>query len=252
MHKEALLIASKTNPEYWNRVWGKPSELKLPSRLLINNLNVMRLLKSHIKPGSRYIEIGCAPGKMLAWVAKVLGANATGLDYSEVGIARCKDLCEALSLKIDFHCQDFSEHNLQLESFDYVTSFGLIEHFDDPTLLVKWHVDLLKPGGLALITISNYDGFYGLIQKWCDPANIALHNLNIMTPVVLKSLVNNSEVSSVKAYHFGKIDPLILSLEKKMQIHYVKIINIFLNGIGILQPMVFAKIAPMLVLEVRK
>lgn len=252
MYKVPLTEDCKTNQEYWNRVWGIPFELKLPSRLFVNNLNIMRLIKSHVKPGSRYIEIGCAPGKMLAWVSKALGINATGLDYSEVGITKCKRLFEALSLEIDLHCVDFCKHDLPLESFDFVTSFGLIEHFDDPTLLVKRHIDLLKPGGMALITIPNYGGLYGKIQKWCDPANIALHNLNIMSPKALESLVNRSTVSNVRAYRFGRIDPLILSLEKRMPVYWVKLINVSLNGIGLLQPIVLAKIAPMLVLEVRK
>ena len=218
----------------------------------LNSLNIMQLVKSHVKPGSRYIEIGCAPGRMLAWVSKNLGATTTGLDYSEVGIAKCKRLLKVLSLEIDLHCVDFFEHNLPLESFDCVASFGLIEHFDDPTLLVKKHIDLLKPGGTALIAIPNYGGLYGDIQKWCDPENIALHNLDIMSPKSLESLVNRSKVSSIRAYHYGRIDPLILSFEKKFPVFLVKLLNVFLNGIGLLQPIVIAKIAPMLVLEVRK
>jgi len=71
----------------------------------------------------------------------------------------------------------FFEHNLPPESFDFVTSFGLIEHFDDPTLLVKEQIDLLKPNGMALITIPNYGGIYVSVQEWCDPENIALRNL---------------------------------------------------------------------------
>lgn len=252
MYKELLTENCKTNQEYWNRVWKSSLEIDLPSLLFVNSLNMMRLLKSHVKPGSQYIEIGCAPGKMLAWVSRILGASATGLDYSEVGIAKCKRLLEALSLEIDLYCVDFFEHKLSLASFDCVASFGLIEHYDDPTLMVKSHIDLLKPGGTALIAIPNYGELYGNIQKWCDPENIALHNLNIMSPKGLESLVNRLTVSSVKAYHYGRIDPLILSLEKKLPAYWVKIVNILLNGIGLLQPIIIAKIAPMLVLEVRK
>ena len=73
-----------------------------------------------------------------------------------------------------------------------------------------------------------------------------------MTPYALESLVNISSVSSASAYYFGKIDPLILSLEKRMPIYLVKIINATLNGIGLLQPIVFEKLAPTIVLEVRK
>ena len=252
MHIEPFAETQKTNQDYWNGVWGIPVKMELPSILLVNSLNIMRLLKSHVKPRSKYVEIGCAPGKMLAWVSKVLRTNSSGLDYSEVGITKCKHLFEALNLDIDLYCVDFTEHKVPLEQFDFVTSFGLIEHFEDPALLVKQHIDLLKPNGMAIITIPNYGGIYGRVQKWCDPENIDLHNLNIMTTQALESLVDRSKVSDVRAYYFGKIDPLILSLEKKMPVYCVKLINILLNGIGLLQPIVLSSIAPLLVLEVRK
>jgi hypothetical protein len=73
-----------------------------------------------------------------------------------------------------------------------------------------------------------------------------------MSPDALKSLVNPASVSSVRAYYFGKIDPLILSFEKKIPIHLVKLINPTLNGIGLLQPIIFENLAPTIVLEVRK
>ena len=131
MHIDSLINKDKTNQKYWDRVWGVSHKLKIPSRLLVNNLNLMQLIKSKVQQNSKYIEIGCAPGKMLAWVSKVLEVDASGIDYSGVGINRCKCLFEALNLKIDLHETDFFEHSLPLASFDFVTSFGLIEHFDN-------------------------------------------------------------------------------------------------------------------------
>jgi 2-polyprenyl-3-methyl-5-hydroxy-6-metoxy-1,4-benzoquinol methylase len=106
---------------------------------------------------------------MLAWVSKVLRVDSSGIDYSEVGINRCKGLFEALNLKIDLHHTNFFEHSLPIASFDFVTSFGFIEHFDNPKVAVKYHIDLLKPGGMALITIPNYGGIYGKIQNGVIP-----------------------------------------------------------------------------------
>ena len=252
MDKNDVMRHAKTSQSYWNLKWMSTFGKKTPSILIINNLNIMRLIKSKVKPRSQYIEVGCAPGNMLAWVSKTLETNSTGIDYSEVGIIKCKCLFEILSLEIDLHCIDFFEHNLPLESFDFVTSFGLIEHFDDPSLVVKNHVDLLKSGGTALISIPNYGGIYGHIQKWCDPDNLKTHNLKIMNIKSLKHLTSDLNVQSVKVYYFGKIDPLILSLEKKLPIPVVKVINIILNGIGLLQPLIINIFAPMLVLEIQK
>ena len=252
MNKNLVMKNAKTSQSYWNLKWMSTFGQNTPSILIVNNLNIMRLIKTKVKPRSRYIEIGCAPGNMLAWVSKTFKTNSTGLDFSEVGVTKCKCLFEILSLEIDLHCVDFFEHNLPLESFDLVTSFGLIEHFDDPSLVVKNHVALLKSGGTTLISIPNYGGIYGHIQKWCDPNNLETHNLKIMNVKSLKHLANDLNVQSVKVYYFGKIDPLILSLEKKIPIPVVKIINIILNGFGLLQPIIINIFAPMLVLEIKK
>lgn len=247
-----LNIGGLTNINYWNRLWSKSDPIKPISILIVNHLNIIRLLKKHVRFGDRYIEIGCAPGKFLAWAQKKFQLNAEGLDYSDVGINQCKRLFVNNDLFIPLHCVDFFNNSLPMGSFDCVTSFGLIEHFDDPILIVSKHIDLLKPGGLALITLPNYGGVYGKIQKWCDPENIAMHNLKIMNPSSLEQLVNSASVTHIKAYYYGSVDPLILSLERKMPILLVKVINLLLNSFGLVQPFVISKLAPMLVLEVKK
>ena len=144
-------------------------------------LNLTRLLKKFVLPGNRYLEIGCAPGKLLAWVRSELHATVAGLDYSEAGIAQCRTLFTALQLEAELYCADLFNHEIPAESFDIVASFGVVEHFNDPRPAVRKHIELVRPGGVALIAIPNYGGLYGILQKWCDKENLALHNLDIMT-----------------------------------------------------------------------
>ena len=81
-------IGRKTEQAHWDAAWQLPIKARLPSRHNAGVLNVTRLFEWHVRPSFRYIEIGCAPGKILAWVASVLKAEAAGLDYSEIGIAK--------------------------------------------------------------------------------------------------------------------------------------------------------------------
>src|SRR5262245_8347127 len=177
----------KTGVEHWNKAWSSPVRLRLPSRLNVGVLNLTRLLRKCVKPGDRYLEIGCAPGKLLAWVASVLKARASGIDYWEAGIAQCPQLFSAVGLLIDLHHENLFDTHLEPASFDVVASFGVIEHFDDPRPAIGKHLDLVAPGGKALITIPNYGGIYGLLQRWFDPDNLALHNLNIMSTPALEA-----------------------------------------------------------------
>ena len=242
----------KTEQAHWDEAWKHPTKARIPSKLNVGVLNFMQLLEKHVKPGNSYIEIGCAPGKMLVWVASVLKAEASGLDYSKTGIAQCRALFDALRLKIDLHHVDLFQHNLQPASFDVVTSFGVIEHFDDPREVVQKHVDLVKPGGVALIVVPNYGGVYGSLQRWCDAENLTLHNLEIMNPSALEKLADASEFEKVSAYPFGKMSPWLVSLDKKLPRIISKPLYLVMNAIGLLQPVTIKMLAPVLVLEIRK
>jgi 2-polyprenyl-3-methyl-5-hydroxy-6-metoxy-1,4-benzoquinol methylase len=242
----------KTEQTYWEASSQKPIRNRLPSRLNVGVLNLTRLLKRHVRPGIRYLEIGCAPGKMLAWVASVLKAEVTGLDYSEPGIAKCRTLFNTLELKVNLYHDDFFRHHFPPASFDVVTSFGVIEHFDNPRLVVQKHLDLVKPGGLALIAVPNYGGVYGSLQRWCDAPNLALHNLEIMNPCALTALVDSSDVERVCALPFGAMSLWLVNLDKRLPRSVAKLVSLGVNAMGLLQPLTIKVLAPLLVLEVRK
>ena len=238
----------KTEQALWDAAWKLPIRARLPSRLNVSVLNLTRLLKKHVRPGSRYLEIGCAPGKMLAWVASVLKAEVTGLDYSEPGIANCRALFDALGLKVNLHHDDLFDNHLPPASFDVVTSFGVIEHFDDPRPAVQRHLDLVKPGGLALITVPNFSEIYGSLQRWCDAPNLAMHNLEIMNPCALTALVDSPDVETVQAYPFGSMSPWLVSFDKRLPKFAAKLVSLGINAVGLLQPMTIETLAPVLVL----
>jgi SAM-dependent methyltransferase len=242
----------KTQQAHWDEAWKSSVRPRLPSRLNVGILNLTRLLARHVRPGSRYIEIGCAPGKLLSWVSRVLHAEVTGLDYSDAGILQCQRLFAALQLDVPLYQQDFFNHNLPPESFDVVSSFGFIEHFDDPAPVIERHLGLVKAGGLALITIPNYGGLYGRLQSWYDPQNLALHNVGIMNVKALRELVDPARFESVRTYAAGNIDPWLINFDKRLPARLARLLSLGVNGLGLLQPVSAAALAPLLVLEVRK
>lgn len=241
----------KTDQAHWDSAWRLPVRPRLPSRLNVGVLNTTRLLEAKVRPGDRYLEVGCAPGKILAWVYSKLGARAAGLDYSDTGVRNCRELFAAMALPIDLYQDDFFANSLPKHSFDVVASFGFIEHFDDPREVVAKHIELVKPGGIALIVIPNYGSIYGSLQRRCDPANLELHNLNIMNPVALAALVDSSQVATVTAYPSGSMSPYLVNLHKKLPTALAGSLTLIANGIGLLQPFIIEALAPTLVLEVR-
>lgn len=239
-----------TTSDYWSKIYNREPRMRLPSGLFVGTLNLQRLLKRHVKPQMSFLEIGCAPGKMLAWVSKKLCAHVSGIDYSQNGINVSKKLFLSLGIETDLRCEDIFDTTFESGSFDIVYSAGLIEHFDNPSDVVRRHIDLCKPGGKSIIVIPNYGGIYGKIQKFLDAENLALHNLKIMNHSGLYSLVPVASASQIRVYPTGRLSPGILSLEKKLLPPIAWGLFRIINLIGLLQPVEFAAICPLLVLDI--
>jgi len=240
----------KTTVEHWDNAWSRATTKRLPSSLNVAIWDLKRFLRKHVKPGSRYLEIGCAPGKMLAWAAAQLDAQVAGLDYSQPGTIAAKKLFKALGLKGDIRCEDAFNHTFPEGSFDVVSSFGVIEHFDDPRAMIRQHILLARPGGKALIVVPNYGGVYGRLQRRFDPENLSLHNLKTMDPATLKSYAPLDLAREVKVYSEGRLSPWLVSLHTKLPIPISRPIYYATNLLGLLQPFKVSRVSWMLVLEV--
>ena len=242
----------KATPEHWEGVWQSDARLRLPYWFDVSTRNLQRLLKKHVRAGAHYLEIGCAPGRLLAWVAKKLHAEVAGLDYSATGMVAAEELFRALGLRGDLRCEDLFSNTFGPGSFDVVVSFGLIEHFDDPGPAVESHLHLVKAGGLALIVVPNYRSLYGRLQCHFDPGNLEIHNLEIMTPEALRRLMPQDLAASAEVSHIGRVAPGLVNFDKKWPTLMAKSASHFINIVGNLQPFDFAPIAPMLALKITK
>jgi len=126
---ESILSTNdKTTLQYWDAVQAPP-RLRLSSPFIASNADMQRLLRRYIARDMQVLEIGCAPGKQLAWVAKVIDAKVSGLDYSERELQHCRTLFDALGISADLRCENFFQTSFAPDSFDVVYSFGVVEGF---------------------------------------------------------------------------------------------------------------------------
>jgi 2-polyprenyl-3-methyl-5-hydroxy-6-metoxy-1,4-benzoquinol methylase len=239
-----------TRVDHWNDTWAGDIRLRLPSPLIVATRDLQRLLKAHVREGNKVLEIGCAPGKLLAWIAAVLRASVAGIDYSPRGLAQTHRLFSALNLTADLRCEDFRGTTFPANNFDVVFSVGVIEHFDDPRDIVRKHLSLVRPGGTALMTVPNYSGIYGRLQRYFDAESLLFHNTKIMSCEALAALVPSDEPFRVKAYPFGRISPWLLSTTKRWPRPVALGISHAVNLAAVLQPVDIRPLCPMLVLEV--
>lgn len=241
----------KTELTHWESAWAARPRLRFPTGIDIGTMNVLRLLKRYLRPGIRYIEVGCAPGKILSWVGRQVGVPVRGIDYSPTGVATVRWLCTGLGIEAEVRCEDAILSTFPSEEFDLVFSCGLIEHFEDPSTMVAAHLRLVAPGGTVLIAIPNYSGLYLRMQRWFDPANLAIHNVRIMNEAAIASLVPPTADFRVRAFRSGRFSPWLISLPMKLGTAG-ELISWALNFLAHVQFAEVPSLCPLVVLEVRR
>jgi 2-polyprenyl-3-methyl-5-hydroxy-6-metoxy-1,4-benzoquinol methylase len=117
----------------------------------------------------RVLDIGCGRGETLAYHAS-RGCDAHGIDADEnlLTIAERYGLNARAGL---FHAEDYEP-----ESFDYVTLDQVIEHAVDPRSLLRDVATVLRPGGVAIVTTPNSNGWGGrLLGRWWINWHVPYH-----------------------------------------------------------------------------
>jgi 2-polyprenyl-3-methyl-5-hydroxy-6-metoxy-1,4-benzoquinol methylase len=242
----------KTTREHWDRAHATAPRMRLPSRWVVTTRDIQGLLRRQISPGMQVMEIGCAPGKQLAYVAKMLGAKVSGIDYSAVGVRYSEALFKALGIDGDVRCEDMFSSSFSKGAFDVVYSIGVVEHFDDPTEVIELHAQFLRAGGTALIAIPNYGGIYGRLQAQFDPENLAIHNLDMMHKSQFLALAPSTEIAHSEVFHYGRFNPWLVSWQRKLPAALSKSICILGNALGLVQPVTIDSLSAMLVLKMTR
>lgn len=238
-------------PAHWEAYHTDAHRIRigLPSRLPVSTANCLDLLAQEGLKGKEVLEIGYAPGKVLAWCA-ARGAQTTGIDYTAHGTAAAESLFRALGLPGRHVTADiFSDHGLA-GRFDLVYSIGVIEHFEDPRRIITRHLECCRPGGIALILLPNYGGVYGRMQHFFDPANLAIHNTGIMAPGGVDGCIP-ALASEHRFFRAGRPHLELVSLDRRIG-RIGRLIRLAANVGGWILPSRCGPLSPLWVLRLRR
>lgn len=190
-----------TDRNFWKTYWQNYQYNKIPDHYFFDKY----LPKNIDGQGKSFIEIGGFPGTMSIYFHKKFGFDSTLLDFYIDQTMVEKMECTNNINKGTIHCveNDFftfkSEHK-----YDFVFSFGFIEHFDDTEDVIRRHVNLLAENGQLMIILPNFRGLNGWIQKQFDRKNFEAHNLNSMVIENLKNIMSKFNVSNVTIEYTAK------------------------------------------------
>jgi SAM-dependent methyltransferase len=125
--------------------------------------------------GLRVIEIGAGAGTNAALMA-ARRAQVTILDYSEAALERAREFFRRIDLRAEMICQDALSLPADLRGrYDIAMSFGFTEHFrgEERIRINKAHFDLLRPGGMAFISVPNkYNPPYRIFKFAAELAGV--------------------------------------------------------------------------------
>ncbi len=106
-------------------------------------------------PRLRMVDIGCGGGILTEALART-GAQATGIDLSEMSLEVARKHAGEQGLAIDYRYQNAEQlAQEQPGSFDVVTCMEMLEHVPDPARVIAACAHALKPGGKAIFSTIN-------------------------------------------------------------------------------------------------
>lgn len=107
-------------------------------------------------PGRRLVDFGAGPGYFCA-VARELGWDVAAIENSPVAADAGSD-----AFQIPFTSLD----DLADGSCSVITAFHVIEHLEDPTIVLRKFHRKLKTGGILVIHVPNRESLSSLLSFW--------------------------------------------------------------------------------------
>jgi SAM-dependent methyltransferase len=194
-----------TELKFWENYWVKrlPEIVQIvPTNDPLNKEIDSMVQGSDIKSAA---ELGGFPGTYCIYLTQKHNIPTTVVDYFI-----SEEIMNKVLVKNNMSSGDIGTIQFDLlddkpvdKTFDFIFSFGLIEHFDLPKNIIKRHVDFLNKDGQLLITIPNFRGINGASQKKYNPDNYKAHNIDCMDPQVLREWAKELGLKEIRAEYFG-------------------------------------------------
>jgi 2-polyprenyl-6-hydroxyphenyl methylase/3-demethylubiquinone-9 3-methyltransferase len=100
------------------------------------------------------LDVGCGGGLLTEPMTR-LGARTTGVDAAFENIKVASLHAQQGGLTIDYRCNSAEELVAEKAQFDVVLALEIIEHVANPDLFYRALAELVKPGGILILSTLN-------------------------------------------------------------------------------------------------
>jgi SAM-dependent methyltransferase len=142
-------------------------------------VGVMRRLTT---PGA-VLDVGCGRGFTLRFLADA-GYRATGVELSADAARHAREV-----LGLDVRTGDFLSQSFDAGQFDAVIFWHSLEHIADPLAALDRAAEILKPGGLLVVAVPNFDSIQARVagREWFH-LDVPRHYVHFSTRGLTKAL----------------------------------------------------------------
>ena len=213
--------------EYAYDWWNKSGHYKLLHKL--NPIRLEYILSKCNLNGKNILDIGCGGGLLAEELCKN-GANVTGIDSSKKSISIAAQHAKEKNLTIEYKNKSIFDLE-ETKCFDYVICFEMIEHVNNPDMLINKINKITKNESMIFLSTINRN-----LKSFILAKIVAEYILNyvpkgthqygkFITPYELTSLLekHNFKVENIDGLNFNPI-------EESFSISTNTYINYFINA----------------------
>lgn len=114
----------------------------------------VKMLKEYKGTEAKLLDVGCGIGITLSFLAQAF-PKSVGCDIDQEAVRATKAILKEVGIKIPVIVYDGKILPFKDNSFDIITSVEVIEHAENPDLMLKEMRRVLKPNGILHITTAN-------------------------------------------------------------------------------------------------
>ena len=188
-----------TTRQFWVDYWAQTKVGQVPSELFLSPL-----LHFFPKAPATFLEIGGFPGMFTTFFKKYHNYDVTLLDFVIVD-----DIIREIEKNniLEKNSISIIEGDLfsltPSKKFDVVFSAGFIEHFKNVEDVFRKHVEFLNEGGTLYISVPNFTGLNGFVQKTFDRSSYDVHNIDVMELAIFEQLCAKYKLKIKFLDYFG-------------------------------------------------
>jgi hypothetical protein len=200
---------ARTTDASWDWHWRRQHLPRLPRWFNPNVAFTKKLLWSAIEsPPRPLFEVGCAPGAWMGFLSRQLNAEVSGCDLSALGVATTRENLRLLGVPGRVYEADVFDLAERIpDRFGLVYSFGVVEHFDDLTGILRAHADLAELDGTVVVTAPNLQGVSGAIFRGASPTLMNSHRP--VTPADLRRAAQQAGLEPAAAGYGGPLSAFV-------------------------------------------